>query len=133
MSSFRKLPTVLLFILFTASVLSFRPFPAPKKINLPISHVSLRVATSLPEIPSAIATSLKKASKTLSVGIEYAPAGADQTRGEIETLSMNLRKVSASAIFSSSLEHCKMFVNEQEAAKVRTSVRKLEIVTKAKL
>ncbi|GMH63082.1 hypothetical protein TrST_g12372 [Triparma strigata] len=64
----------------------------------------------------AIATSLKKASKTLSVGIEYAPAGADQTRGEIETLSMNLRKVSASAIFSSSLEHCKMFVNEQKTA-----------------
>ena len=80
----------------------------------------------MPETPSAIATSLKKASKTLSVGIEYAPTGADQTRGEIETLSMNLRKVSASAIFSSSLEHCKMFVNEQKGAEVRTLVIETE-------
>ena len=61
----------------------------------------------------ALLASLNKPSKTISVGVEYSSRGNDLTQVELETLSMNLRKVGASALYTSDLTSLRAFVKEQ--------------------
>lgn len=61
-------------------------------------------------------TALKKPSKTLAVSLEHAST-TTQSALDLVALSMQLRKVKASAIWTSDVQAAKEFVQEQETAK----------------
>jgi len=65
--------------------------------------------------PGQIQAALKKPSKTMAVGLEYTPEKS-QTKGDIETLSMQLRKAKASAVWTSDLEALALIAAEQQIA-----------------
>jgi len=70
---------------------------------------------SVASSPGQIQTALKKPSKTVAVGLEYVPK-TSQTKGDIETLSMQLRKAKASALWTSDLGALALLADEQQSA-----------------
>lgn len=94
-----SLATALLFVVIvTSSFLSTSVRVTAFNIVVPCRrHADTRLAMSslaTPSIttPDARISALRKASKTLSVGIDIQPSADLTTTSELETLSMNLRK-----------------------------------------
>jgi hypothetical protein len=59
---------------------------------------------------------LKKPSKTLAVILDFVPAKDDMTPGDFSTLSMQLRKIKASALMTSDVQVAAAFCEEQATA-----------------
>lgn len=73
--------------------------------------------TELFSVSDNVSMALKKASKTMAVVLEYDGSGVkDRSYGDLENLSMQLRKVKASAVVTSELEAAVAFAKEQETA-----------------
>lgn len=62
-----------------------------------------------------IHSNLKKPSKVLTVGVEYA-GGNQLSANELSILSMQLRKSKVSAIWCQNIDHIKEFASEQQSA-----------------
>lgn len=73
----------------------------------------------VPPPSGALPLALKKPSKTLTVCLEYdgSSGGIDASSSDLATLSMQLRKVKAGAIFTSDIAALKEFATEQESAR----------------
>lgn len=93
-----------------AFVSTARSFLTPPSVRCQTA-LSMSVAPMAGQIQGA----LKKSSKTLAVGLEYSSDKA-LTGGDIETLSMQLRKAKAAALWTSDLEALALFAKEQQTA-----------------
>eukprot|EP00518_Triparma_eleuthera_P020678 CAMPEP_0197544960 /NCGR_PEP_ID=MMETSP1320-20131121/197_1 /TAXON_ID=91990 /ORGANISM="Bolidomonas sp., Strain RCC2347" /LENGTH=299 /DNA_ID=CAMNT_0043104419 /DNA_START=32 /DNA_END=928 /DNA_ORIENTATION=+ len=125
-----SLATALLFVVtITSSFLSTSVRVTAFNIVVPCRrHADTRLALSslaTPTIMTPDATittpdtrisALRKASKTLSVGIDIQPSADLTTTSELETLSMNLRKSGASALYTRSITVLEAVLEEQAAA-----------------
>lgn len=86
--------------------------------NVVLLHMSTSTSGIAPPAPSgALPLALKKPSKTLTVCLEYDGSGSDASSSDLSTLSMQLRKVKAGAIFTADVAALKEFATEQESAR----------------
>ncbi|CAB9523421.1 expressed unknown protein [Seminavis robusta] len=72
--------------------------------------------TAVSSVPSHVAAALKKASKTLTVHLEYA-GGETLDAGELGTLSMQARKLQVNSLWVSDVQVAHELVQEQASAK----------------
>lgn len=109
-----KIPRLLLLLLLAVACDSFVTQPARRSIESPLYSSTEPTAT----LSHVLSSALKKPSTTLAVAIEYSPSTDDTaTDGDLSTLSMQLRKIAASAaLVTSDLHAAKVFVEEQATA-----------------
>ena len=84
-----------------------------------VLHMSTSTSgIALPPPSGALPLALKKPSKTLTVCLEYdGSADGASSSSDLATLSMQLRKVKAGAIFTADIGALKEFATEQESAR----------------
>ena len=90
---------------------------AASRSHVVVLHMSTSTSgIALPPPSGALPLALKKPSKTLTVCLEY-DGSSDASSSDLATLSMQLRKVKAGAIFTSDVAALKEFATEQESAR----------------